>query len=62
MFWRWWKMEEDDRSRVWPLYGWFSGLMCVGGVFGAVAWTAEMQYLVLIFLEVLPATTPFEYQ
>ena len=43
-------MEEEDRPRVWVLYGWFSGLMCVGSVFGAVAWAAEMQYLIFQFL------------
>ncbi len=35
---------------MWGLYGWFSGLMCVGSVFGAVAWAAEMQYLIFQFL------------
>ncbi len=35
--------------RVWLLYGWFSGLMCVGSVFGAVAWAFGMQGLVAGF-------------
>jgi hypothetical protein len=39
-------LEEADRQRVWVLYGWFTGLMCVGSVFGAVTWAAWMQYLV----------------
>ena len=39
-------MKEEDRQSVWVLYGWFSGLMCVGSVFGAVTWAAWMQYLV----------------
>ena len=43
-------MEEEDRPRVWVLYGWFSGLMCVGSVFGAVTWAAQIQYLVFQFL------------
>ena len=42
-------MEEEDRPRVWVLYGWFSGLMCVGSVFGAVAWAFWMQFLVADF-------------
>ena len=42
-------MEEEHRQRVWVLYGWFSGLMCVGSVFGAVTWAAWMQYLVVSF-------------
>ena len=28
---------------MWPLLGWFSGLMCVGSVAGAIAWGASMQ-------------------
>ena len=35
---------------MWVLYGWFSGLMCVGSVFGAVTWAADMQYLVFQFI------------
>ena len=42
-------MEEDHRQRVWALYGWFSGLMCVGSVFGAVTWAFWMQSLVATF-------------
>ena len=42
-------MEEEDRARVWVLYGWFSGLMCVGSVFGAVTWAFWMQALVASF-------------
>ena len=42
-------MEEEDRPRVWVLYGWFSGLMCVGSVFGAVTWAFWMQTLVAFF-------------
>jgi len=42
-------MEEEDRRQVWLLYGWFSGLMCVGSVFGAVTWGAWMQFLVAFF-------------
>ncbi len=36
-------MEEDDRQRVWLLYGWFTMLMCCGSCFGAVDATARMQ-------------------
>ena len=49
MFVRWWRLKEEDRPRVWPLYGWFSGLMCVGSVFGAVAWAVWMQFLLTRF-------------
>ena len=47
-------MEEEDRARVWVLYGWFSGLLCVGSVFGAVTWAFWMQVLVDEFI----ASTP----
>ena len=30
-------MPEDDRSGLWPLYGWFSGLTCAAGVFGSIS-------------------------
>jgi hypothetical protein len=49
MFVRWWRMQEEDRPQVWLLYGWFSGLMFLGSVFGAVAWGAYSQFLVLLF-------------
>jgi len=49
MFLRWRRMAEEDRRRVWRLYGWFSGLMCLGSVFGAVTWGAWMMVLASIF-------------
>ena len=42
MFYRWRRMEEEDRGRVWRLYGWFTALMACGSCVGAVAWTACM--------------------
>jgi hypothetical protein len=42
MFYVWRRMQEEDRRRVWQLYGWFSGLMLCGSCFGAVAWSARM--------------------
>jgi hypothetical protein len=48
-------MEEERRQRVWVLYGWFSGLMCVGSVFGAVTWAFRMQALVASFTSFNPA-------
>ncbi len=52
-------MAEDDRRRVWLLYGWFSGLMCVGSVFGAVTWGAWMMVLASIFsLQVTSVQVP----
>ena len=46
MFYRWRRMEEEDRGRVWRLYGWFTALMACGSCFGAVAWAANMMSLV----------------
>ena len=40
---------------MWVLYGWFSGLMCVGSVFGAVTWAFWMQALVAQFTSLNPA-------
>ena len=51
-------MEEEDRARVWVLYGWFSGLMCVGSVFGAVTWAFWMQSLVALFTAQTPGLSP----
>jgi hypothetical protein len=45
MFYRWRRMEEEDRGRVWRLYGWFTALMTCGSCFGAVSWAAWMMLL-----------------
>jgi hypothetical protein len=42
-------MEEEERGRVWRLYGWYSGLMACGSCVGAVAWAAEMISYVYFF-------------
>jgi hypothetical protein len=55
-------MEEEDRSRVWALYGWFCGLMCLGSAFGAVTWATWMQSIVFEFLLYAPGHTPAQVQ
>ncbi len=50
VFYRWWRMTEEDRRRVWRLYGWFSALMACGSCVGAVAWSAWMMQHVNIFI------------
>ena len=45
MFYRWRRMEEEDRGRVWRLYGWFAALMACGSCVGAVTWAAMMMQL-----------------
>ena len=37
---------------MWRLYGWFTCLMCLGCIAGAVAWAAYMQYLAIFFAAV----------
>jgi hypothetical protein len=49
MFYRWRRMEGEDRGRVWRLYGWFTALMACGSCVGAVAWAAQMMGLVNTF-------------
>ena len=55
-------MEEEDRRQVWELYGWFSGLMWLGSVFGAVAWGAWMQFLVATFNTGTPGLTIAQFE
>jgi hypothetical protein len=62
MFVRWLRIEDEDGSRVWELYGWFSGVMCLGSVFGAVAWAGWMQYLAAFFKAAAAATQPAQSQ
>ena len=49
MFHRWRRMHEEDRGRVWRLYGWYCALMTCGSCVGAVAWTATMMHRVSVF-------------
>ena len=49
MLYRWRRMEEEDRGRVWRLYGWFTALMACGSCVGAVAWAARMMGLLSFF-------------
>ena len=49
MFHRWRRMHEEDRGRVWRLYGWYCALMTCGSCVGAVAWAARMMNLVNAF-------------
>jgi len=37
------------KNRMWRQLGWFSGLMCVGSVSGAVAWGATVQSNSLVY-------------
>ena len=46
MLYRWRRLDDDDRLRVWRLYGWFCFLMLCGSCFGAVTWAARMISLI----------------
>ena len=39
-------MSAANKGRVWPLYGWFCGLMTFGSFVGIFTWIARMQQLV----------------
>jgi hypothetical protein len=45
MLYQWLRMLEEDRRRVWWLYGWFCGLMLCGSCFGIVTWAARLLHL-----------------
>jgi hypothetical protein len=49
VFYWWRRMVEEDRGRVWRLFGWFSGLMAFGSCVGAVAWAAYMMFVENLF-------------
>ena len=46
VFLRWLRMSVANKSRVWPLYGWFCGLSTFGSFVGIFTWIARMQQLV----------------
>jgi hypothetical protein len=47
-------------AKMWPLLGWFSGLMCVGSVAGCVAWGASTQST-LLYYEIFEPGTRLQY-
>jgi hypothetical protein len=49
-------MPEDDRSGLWPQYGWFSGLTCAAGVFGSISTGTFMKAMSIFY-----ALSQFEY-
>ena len=42
MWWLRW-VRTGQNNKMWPMLGWFSGLICIGSVAGVVAWVANMQ-------------------
>ena len=60
MWWlRWARHGASDK--MWPLLGWFSGLMCVGSVAGCLAWGAATQSNALYWEAYVPGITRVQY-
>ena len=49
MFVRWVRLSQKRKHSMWRMYGWFTGLMCCGSIFGTVSWLSYMQFLVAYF-------------
>jgi hypothetical protein len=49
MFYWWRRVGEQDRARVWRLYGWFSALMMFGCCIGALNWASRIMFQENIF-------------
>ncbi len=43
MFLLWRRLPASSRQLIWPLYGWFSGLMTCASCFGSIAWGTWLQ-------------------
>jgi hypothetical protein len=49
MFFVWRRAHQSNMKHSWILYGWFSALICIGSLFGAMTWLAWMHYIVALF-------------
>jgi len=60
MWWlRWARHGASDN--MWPLLGWFSGLLCVGSVAGCLAWGAATQSNALYWELFVPGNTRMQF-
>jgi hypothetical protein len=60
MWWlRWARHGASDK--MWPLLGWFSGLLCAGNVAGCVAWGAATQFNALYWELFEPGNTRVQF-
>jgi hypothetical protein len=50
MFAKWWRMDEEQRQRMWRLYGWFTALSCCGSCCGAATWLLYAPSLAAAFV------------
>ncbi len=46
---RWKRLSPDSRKSIWPLYGWFTGLMSCGSFLGALHFALWSRFLVSYF-------------
>ena len=42
----WRRMGEEERQRVWRLYGYFTGLIVTGSCVGVITWASRMMQFV----------------
>ena len=66
-FFRWrLRWSKEDKQSAWPLYGWFTGLSCVGSIAGASAYSCWMAYCYFLYrsrlLEAIQNPTRIELQ
>jgi hypothetical protein len=44
MFLLWYRLQDADKRNFWSLYGWFTGFLCAGSIFGCIAECAQLAY------------------
>ena len=59
MFVRWLRVSVRRKQQMWRMYGWFTGLMFCGSLFGTAAWALYLQFLVA-FYRTTPGITDVE--
>jgi hypothetical protein len=60
MLYRWWRMDDEGRRRVWKLYVWFTAFMFCGCCFGAFTWSARLQVRLYTLASTLESGTTIE--
>jgi hypothetical protein len=44
LFFLWYRLGNDEKKKLWRLYGWFTGCSCLGSIFGIAAVCSQIQY------------------
>ena len=47
---RWLKWSDEEKSRGWRLYGWFTALSCAGSLAGVIAFSGRMFHLTGVYV------------